>query len=140
MPTKRNIKNEVEDLKYDDGSTGSPLVLKLTGLMNEPGEPPADRDDSPHPELTVQPWPDQRPKSFSVAVPKVLPEPWRSESMLFVHNCEDGEKYRLDHMDDDNSVVTACQLWDALSEEQLREDKAIRKEQGEQIPPRLKDL
>lgn len=140
MPTKRNIKNEVEDLKPNDGPTEDPLVLNLTGLMHEPGEQRPDRGDSPHPELTVQPWPEQRPDSFNIATPNVIPEPWRSEPTLFVHTCENAEKYRMDHMEKDSSVVTACQLWDALTEEQLREDKAIREERGEQIPSLLTDL
>ncbi len=140
MPTKRNIKNEVEDLKPEDEDTGKTLVLNLAGLYAELGEPSPDREDSPHPELTVQPWPEQRPKSFSIAVPKVIPEPWCNEPMLFVHNCENADRYLFEENKEERNTVAACELWDALSEEQLREDKAIRKEEGDQIPPRLKNL
>jgi hypothetical protein len=140
MPTKRNIKNGVEDLKEEtDDDSSEPVVFAITYFEHE-GKRWPDMEDSPHPELTIKPFPERKPKSLKLATPNVIPEPWCNERTLFITTCENADKYLLDPDTDDNGNVPACELWDALSEEQLREDKAIRKEEGDQIPPRLKDL
>jgi len=135
--SKRDIERKVDDLDGGDGDGGDPLILNLTALGHEPGEPQPDRSDSPHPELTVQTWPEARPESFSIATPNTIPEPWRSLPVLFVHTCDNAEKYRMDHMEEDSSVVTACQLWEPLDEADLRAEAEIRQANGEPIPPLL---
>jgi len=135
--SKRDIERKVDDLDRGGDNEGSPLVLNLAGLMQGAGEERPTRRGSPHPSLTVQTWPEGRPRDLSIATPKIMPEPWGSMPMLFVHTCENAEKYCMDHMDEDSSVVTACQLWEGLDEADLREDVKIRQENDDPIPPFL---
>lgn len=126
--TKRSIENEVKDLKTNEGSNTDPLICVLTLC---------DEDESPHPELTVQPHPEQKPRSYKVAVPKLLTDEYRKRRWLTVTTCENGEKFGLD---ESGKAVTACELWNALSDDDLEREKEIRQENNEPIPPLLEDL
>jgi hypothetical protein len=135
--SKRDIERKVENLDDGEGDGGPPRVLIMTHIGDwENGNRPT-IDDSPHPKLTVKPWPEQKPNSLKIATPKVIPEPWCYESTLFVHTCENGEKYLFDRNLEESNTVAACQLWEGLDEADLREDVKIRQENDDPIPPFL---
>ncbi|APX97556.1 hypothetical protein [Natronorubrum daqingense] len=131
MTTKRSIKNDVEDLKSREGVDSDPLVCVLTHC---------DGEDSPHPELTIQPHPEQKPQSHRIAVPILKSVEYLEERWFTVHTCENAEKFGLHTTGNDDSTVTACELWDALTDDDLEREKELRKERDEPIPPILENL
>jgi len=138
MTTKRSLENEVEQLKdrTDDGDS-DPLVLVLTHFEHE-GQWPT-WDESPHPELTVQPYPERKPNSLKIAVPNHIPTEYLQKSTLMIRTCENGERYGLEEGNETVTVVSPCELWGALSDEDLREEYKIRKANGDPIPAVLED-
>ena len=125
-PTRRKIERQVEEIEENSTTTeGDPILINLTNFYNE--------EESPHPELTVQPWPDKKPEELNLAVPSVIPDKYATTSPIMVVRCDEIEKFVTDNMGG-SSYTTPCQLWDSLSEEQLEEEAEIRKEKGEPIP------
>lgn len=137
--SKRELERELEDLKPSDDDGKGPLVFVITHVEHKEGRWP-DIEDSPHPELTIKPFPERKSKSLKIAKPNLIPEPWCNERTLFITTCENADKYHLEPDTDDNGTAPACELWDALSEEQLREEKRIREENDDPIPDILADL
>ena len=128
--SKREIERDLEDLTDDDDAEEDPgpLIMNLTSIR-EPGETPT-IEDSPHPELTVQSWPESRPEELKIAIPYTIVGPWCNEPTLSVHTCENVERYGMDLVPD-GACSPACALWDALYDEQLKEERRIREEGGE---------
>jgi hypothetical protein len=135
--SKREIERDLKDLTDDDDAEEDhgPLIMNFTSIR-EPGGGTPTLEDSPHPEVTVQSWPDSRPEELKIAIPYTIVEPWCDESILSVHTCEDVERYGMDIVPD-GSCAPACELWDALDDEQLKEERRIREEEGEPIPELL---
>lgn len=133
--SKRELEREVKNLESDD-TADAPLVFGMTTL-GPPGE--ADREDSPHPELTVEQWPDSpRHDTLGIAIPNLIPYPYAEESMLFVESC--GNRITEtwpDDPEDTDTRVRACDLWDALTEEDLGREYKLRIENDEPVPPVL---
>lgn len=121
--SKREIERELD--KFDRGSDDEiGIILNLTWSG-------FDLEESPHPELTVQQWPDERPDSYSIAVPNVMPDAHTPDGgVLTVSGCKTAERRLSD-------APFACDLWDSLTEEQLREEKRIREENDDPLPPIL---
>ena len=136
-PTKRQLKNELDSL-VDDGSGEAPLMVVLTGFNQATEGGMATRDDSPHPELTVQAWPDSdRHDELHIAVPNVWPNGYPDVSTLLVYSCDSvADTWPGESLDSDNSVL-ACELWDALDDNDLRREYEIRQENGDPLPPIL---
>lgn len=132
--SKREIERDVADLKPQDDGTG-PIVFHLTHVTYT-GKQWPDMSDSPHPELTVRPRPEQSPQTLKIAVPKLLPREHLGEDILFITTCENGGRYCPNG---DDSGVHACDLWGALDDEDRREEYRVRKEQDDPIPPILDD-
>lgn len=134
MTTKRSLESDVEQLKDRTGDEREPpLIFNLTSSPDE-----VDRSDFPHPELTVQSHPEQRPDSFSLAIPKFLPEQYLGVGTLFVVSCNSWEYYGADPSTERGAL--ACELWDALSDEDLEREKEYREENDEPMPAILEDL
>jgi len=121
--SKRELTREVDNLRPEDDDTGAGLVLNLTNVV----------DTSPHPELTVQPWPEAKPQSRKIAVPKVIPEKF-SENIIIVEMC--GDKAPRGAGGDKDGLF-ACDLWEELTDEQLREEYEIRQAENDPIPEYL---
>jgi len=125
-PTRRKIERQVEEIEENSTRTeGDPLIIDLTSFRGE--------ENSPHPELTVQAWPDKKPEDLALATPSVIPEEYATTSPIMVVRCDRIEKYIIEEQSD-SSYTTPCELWDLLSEEQLEEEYEHRKEHGEPIP------
>ena len=139
MTTKRSLESDVEQLKdrTDDGDS-DPLVLVLTHFEHE-GQWPT-WDESPHPELTIKPYPERKPNSLKIAVPNHIPTEYLQKPSLMIRTCENGERHGLEEGNETATVVPACELWDALSDEDLKREKEYREENDEPIPALLEDL
>jgi hypothetical protein len=133
--SKRELEREIDGLSPDD-SDDAPMMLKLTHISHPDKQWP-EWSDSPHPELTVRPHPEQKPKSLSIAVPNLIADAFTGESILCVTTCENAERYRFDPESDDG--VTACEMCDALSDDDLRREYEIRQENGDPIPELLEE-
>ena len=130
--SKRELEREVEDLTdKDDPDGGCGLLINMATFEHEGKWP--DKEESPHPELTVRSFPERKPKSLKIATPNVLPEPYCNEAILTVTTCDKQHKYAPDDAEE-NAPVTACELWNALDEDELEREKAVREEEGEPIP------
>lgn len=135
--SRKKIQNRIDDLEPEHSHGDAPgLIMNLTSIR-EPNKKPT-VEDSPHPELTVQSWPDSRPDELKIATPStdLIPEPYASVSILSVHTCENVERYRMD-IAPDGTHAPACELWNMLSEDDLREEKRRREEKNEPIPELL---
>jgi hypothetical protein len=96
------------------------------------------RGETPHSELTVEAWPDKEtPDGDKIATPNVWPEAFAGETVCFVTTCKKAGK----HHPAENETVgpKACELWDGLSEEELRREYEIRKVNDDPIPPLLEE-
>ena len=136
-PSKRAIEKKVDDLHRGDNDDGPPLVFNITYFEHEGRWPKM--DDSPHPELTIKPFPEQKPQSLKIATPNVIPEPWCNQTTLFVHTCENADTYLLkddDGVREGSVAVPACRLWDALDDDDRRREREI-EANGEPLPPFL---
>lgn len=125
--SKRELERELADLETADGGDHEPMIINLTSVVGE----------SPHPDLTVQPWPEKRPRSRRIATPNLLPDEYLTERVLSVHNCENVDKHRADP--DGDGAVYGCELWDALSDDARGEEYRTRKANDEPIPNLLED-
>ncbi len=134
--TRRSIRNKIETLESEtvDDDT-DPFVVAMTNVMPPEEERHADRSDSPHPELTIRRWPEKKPQSFAIATPNILPEPYRQERTLVVRSCDKKEQIEDAEVGFDGAF--ACELWEAMDEEQLQEEKRYREANNEPIPPFL---
>jgi hypothetical protein len=110
--SKREIAREVDDLQPDADAEEVGLVIKYTTAS----------DSTPHPELTVHPDPETR----TIATPSIIPEPFR-DSILFVGSC---------HQDGDTGIP-ACDLWEELTDEQLKAEHQRRRIENAPIPEYL---
>jgi len=138
--SKREIERDLEDLTDDGLEPGQdgvgPMVISMTHIM-EPGGVEPTYDNSPHPELTVPQHQGTSAETLVIATPNVIPEPYCNESVLSVCSCKTEENYNADWMDDEQRPILACELWDALDDEQLKEERRMREEEGEPIPELL---
>jgi hypothetical protein len=131
--SRKKIQNRIEQLEPDDaGDDGHAFVLDMAYFEHEGTWP--DGEDSPHPELTVKPHPEQKPNSLKIATPNILPEPYRNEAFVTIVGCSTKHKHIPESVPKENAPPTACELWNALDEDDLRREKAIREEEGEPIP------
>jgi hypothetical protein len=116
--TKRKVANKIEELESDSNDdSGDPLIISYSVV-----------DETPHPELTVQPHPDTRPDMRKVATPNVIPNSRFDKSVVFIDTCKN---------DSGEGWYNACELWDSMSEEQLQEEYQYRKANNEPIPEAL---
>lgn len=136
--TKRSVESDIEQLKEQTGDDIQPMVLNLAFFEHE-GQWPT-WDESPHPELTIQPFPERKPNSLKIAVPNFIPEQFLQERCLLINTCDSPGKYTSSIDEDDDAEVFACELWDALSDEDLKREKEYREENDEPIPAILKNL
>lgn len=136
MTSKRELQREVETLSEQTASTDSgPMIMRLTYFEDDSGDVyNATREDSPHPELTVQPFPESRPESLTIAVPSILPEKYARRTWLFAVTCTRKDRYVADRSEDAPGCVSPCEIWDSMTEAQLREERAHRERNDEQIP------
>lgn len=132
--TRREIEREVEDLNGGDRDEYDPLVFAMTNVL------PTEQDElagpeSVHAELTVQPFPEKKPDAYKIATPNFLPKQYARQEILFVVTCANADHYGADRSR--SNTVTACDLWEPLSEEDLRAEKRFRLKNDEPIPPLL---
>lgn len=139
MTSKRELQREVETLSEQTVSTDNgPMVMRLTYFGDKYNATPS-REDSPHPELTVQPYPESRPESLAIAVPSILPEKYARRTWLFTVTCTKRDRYVSEGGTPEGApeYVPPCEIWDSMTEAQLREERAHRERNDEQIPPIL---
>lgn len=137
MTTRRQLKNEVDDLTADDTEGERPLVVNFASLTDDRGRR-LPREESPHPELTVESWPDSdRHDSLKIAIPNVWPNEYPNCTMLCVYGCKSIADTWPNDLENDENAVLACELWDKMSEAQLEHEYELRQEEGEPIPPIL---
>lgn len=110
--SKREIAREVDDLQPDADAEEVGLVIKYTTAS----------DSTPHPELTVHPDPETR----TIATPSIIPEPFR-DSILFVGSCDQ----------DGDTGIPACDLWEELTDEQLKAEHQRRRIEDAPLPEYL---
>jgi len=136
-PTKRQLEKELDGLT-DDTSGEAPLMVLLTSFNHATEGGMATRDESPHPELTVQAWPDSdRHDELHIAVPNVWPNGYPDVGVLMVHACGSvTDTWPGESLEGENSVL-ACELWEKLDDDDLRREYDIRQENGDPIPPIL---
>ena len=136
-PTKRQVENELEDLTDDDTEEREPVIMKLTSLTDDRGRS-LPREESPHPELTVESHPDSdRHDTLSIAIPKVWPNGYPDVGILTVYGCKSIPQTWPNDLENSENAVLACELWDELSNSDLEDEYAVRQERGEPIPPIL---
>ncbi|MFC6753367.1 hypothetical protein [Halorubrum tibetense] len=133
--SKKKIERRLEELEPRDDDDGPPIMIQMTHFDHEGQYPTV--DESPHPELTVQQFPEQRPKSLVIAVPNMLAEPYCNQPHLTVATCDTVGKHTPEGIPEENAPVPACELWEALDEADLEREKEIREENGEPIPELL---
>ncbi len=129
--TKRKVKRKIEELENatDDDGHG-PAVIDCAHVKGSgENEAYADMSDSPHPELTVRPRPEEEPRNLRLAVPNHIPQQYLSHDVLFVETCQD-----------DGERIPACELWEAMTQEELHTEYEQRKASGEPIPDLLTEL
>lgn len=131
-PSKREIEREVEGLQPSKSDDGVMIVIDQNHVQggDKADLGPADWSASPHPMLSYKPFPEQKPYSLKVAIPHFLPEPWASERFLFVETCEGDDPHGV-REEEGSGTVAACDLWDALSEEELKREARYRVEHDE---------
>jgi len=134
--SRKKIQNRIDDLEPEQDDGVGPMVISMTHIM-EPGGVEPTYDNSPHPELTVPQHQGTSAETLVIATPNVIPEPYCNESLLSVCSCTNEEKHKADWMDDEQKPLLACELWNALSDEQLRKERQIREEKNEPIPELL---
>jgi hypothetical protein len=135
--TKRKISNKIDRLEEERGhDDGQFTLLNLAGVAPPEGKAWPDKEDSTHPELVVQPWPERKPREITIAVPSYLPDRYSTADILIVYSC-DGMCSPRD--DDRGATVNACELWEEMSDEQLHLEYEYRVENGEQVPDLLAD-
>jgi hypothetical protein len=132
--SRKRIENRIEDLEPEQSDNdAAPLMISMTHIT-EPGGVEPTYDNSPHPELTVPQHQGTSAETLVIATPNVIPEPYCNESILSVCSCKTEKNYNADWMNDEQRPILACELWDALSDEQLTEERQIREANDEPIP------
>jgi len=132
--SRKRIENRIEDLEPEQSDDdAAPLMISMTHIT-EPGGVEPTYDNSPHPELTVPQHQGTSAETLVIATPNVIPEPYCNESILSVCSCTNEENHNADWMNDEQRPILACELWDALSDEQLTEERQIREANDEPIP------
>lgn len=135
--SKREIEREVEDLQPSEPDGGTQIIMNMCHVQGTgKGMEPAEWSDSPHPMLSYKPFPEEKPYSLKVATPHFIPEPWSDGRALFIETCE-GDDTHGAREDPDRCLVAACELWDALSEEELKREARHRVEHDEPLPAYL---
>lgn len=139
--TKRKISNKIDRLEEErgGGDGGRLTILHYTGVKPPEGEAWPEKEDASHPELVIQPWPEKKPRDLTIAVPNLLPERYRTVGFLIVESCKGVRATRDDDAGGGGSTtaVKACDLWDELTDEDLREEYAYRVRNDEPIPDML---
>lgn len=133
--SRREIERDLESFTpLEDDLHGPGIVLDMTSLP-----PGATREDSPHPDLTVEAWPHTPGENgLQLAVPNVVPQSYASRSYLVVESCDGCTTDTWPDTDEDeDAAVPACELWEAMTEADLEEEYAHRKANNEPIPERL---
>lgn len=122
MTGKKSLENRIDDLEpEDDGGGDGGLLIAMTSVRG---------DESPHPALTVERYPDLDRGGEQIAHPQNrLPEPYASESILSIISCGKEDTHGK-HGD----FVCACELWEGLNEDDLHAEKRYREDHGEPIP------
>ena len=133
--SKREIERELEELTGDSHDDAPTSILNLAYFEHDGKWP--DMEESPHPELTIKPFPERKPNSLKIAVPNILPEPYCNQSRLTVVTCDTTHKHTPEGIPKENAPIPACDLWEALSEADLEREKEIREEEGEPLPELL---
>jgi len=123
--SKRELERDLSELESDATADGDGVLIYYTDRSFET------REDAPRPELTI---PDTMMDGYETATPDVLPEE-HAAPILFI------TKATVDTWEHDagDSPVPVSELWDALSDEQRREEYRTRKENDDPIPPLLED-
>jgi len=134
--SRKKIQNRIDDLEPEQDDGAGPMIISLTHFALG-ADVEKTYDNSPHPELTVPRHQGIRHETLVIATPNVIPEPYCNESLLSVCSCTNEEKHKADWMDDEQKPLLACELWNALSDEQLRKERQIREEKNEPIPELL---
>ena len=129
--SKREIERDVESLQPEAPDDGVGIVFDMTHVQGTgEGMEPAEWSDSPHPMLSYKPFPEEKPYSLKVATPHFIPEPWNDGRALFIETCE-GDDPRGHRAEEGSGTVAACDLWNALSEEELKREARYRVEHDE---------
>lgn len=122
----REIERDLEKLEPAAEDNGGGTVIQM-------GKSLPDLSESPHPELTVRPYPQTRPDMFQIASPNVWPSAIERDAITFVDVCT-SDVTETWPGDSGNDLPRACELWDAMTDEELRAEYEYRSEQGEPIP------
>jgi len=133
--SQREIERDIEQLDTSDEKPGG-ILFGMTTISHE-GPP----EESPHPELTVEEYPDSSyHDTYCIATPNVWPERYIGPPISLVYACDNTvmEMWGGEYPDHDN-WVTACELWDLLTEEELQAEYEYRTDNDEQMPPLLAD-
>ena len=133
--SKREIERELEDLQPNHDDDPDPIVISMAHFTRYGEEPTW--DTSPHPELTVPQHEGTNAETLTIAVPKIIPEPYCNRATLPVVSCVNQERHTGEWMDKEQEPVTACELWEALDDDDLKREKSIREENGDPIPDLL---
>lgn len=134
MTSRRKIESKVDRLEEEsDHSPEDTLVMNLASI-NQSGQWPT-KGEAKHPELIVQPHPEDRPKIWDYATPNLIPEEYLQQHYLIICAEESHDKYGLEPGEDRNSrTVTVRTLWDSLSEADLQREYEYRNKNSEPIP------
>jgi hypothetical protein len=126
VTSKRGLKRDVEQLSEERDSGGGVGLYLFTTANNFES-----RSDAPRPELTV---PDDVRDGYTTAVPNVVPDKFE-RPILFLTDAVVGTW----DGDAGDSSIPVSELWDNLTDEQLREERRRREKNDDPIPALLKD-
>lgn len=118
----RELERAIESLASGAAADGEPLVINLT----------AGADPDAHPELVVSPFSDKKPSARLIPVPHDLPEEHATASVVTVGLCGQHDEATGEDVDAD-----ACELWNALHEDDLEREREQRQQNGDPIPDLL---
>jgi len=132
--SRKKIQSRIDDLEpAQSDDDAEQMVIAMTSIR-EPGMENVTVADSPHPELTIRQYQGMEAETLAIATPNVIPEPYCNESILSVCSCKNENGHDADWMNDEQRPTYACELWDALDDKQLIEERQIRERNGEPIP------
>jgi hypothetical protein len=124
--SQREIERDIEAIDAEETGVIEPqIVCNCTNVFEE----------SPHPHLTIE----HREGKRKIATPNLIADSIARENdsyVMFVSTCENEGRYSPGG---DSIGPTACELWAALDEADLREEREIRIEEGQPIPPVLEE-
>lgn len=127
MTSKRDLKKEIENLSGEQQQDDVGLVVFTTGNHYETA------DAAPRPELVV---PDPDRGGFELAVPNVIPETFETPILFLSRRVRETWP---DPPETDDDTVPLPRLWDDMSDEQRREERQIRQQNGDPLPPLLEE-